>query len=130
MDEGENRQLVVIGVDTHKDLHVAVALDALGVRLGSCSSPQPRRGTPSSSSGVGGMERQPRSASRARARTGRGSHGFSASGTTAWSRSTGLIGPPAIARARPIRWMPRPPPGRSSQGSPPRFRRPATGPSS
>ncbi len=33
MDEGENRQLV-IGVDTHKDLHVAVALDALGVRLG------------------------------------------------------------------------------------------------
>ena len=33
MDEDENRQLV-IGVDTHKDLHVAVALDALGVRLG------------------------------------------------------------------------------------------------
>ena len=27
---------VAIGVDTHKDVHVAVALDTLGVRLGSC----------------------------------------------------------------------------------------------
>jgi transposase len=31
--------MVAVGVDTHKDLHVAVALDRLGVRLGSCSVP-------------------------------------------------------------------------------------------
>ncbi len=31
--------IVAIGVDTHKHLHVAVALDRLGKRLGSCSVP-------------------------------------------------------------------------------------------
>ncbi len=30
---------IVIGVDTHKDVHVAVALDLLGARLGECSAP-------------------------------------------------------------------------------------------
>jgi len=30
-------QTVAIGVDTHKDAHVAVALDALGVELDQCT---------------------------------------------------------------------------------------------
>ena len=81
MDERENRE-VVIGVDTHKDLHVAVALDALGVRLGQLLIPATTAGYAQLEQWVGNMECPPRSASRARARMGRGSHGFSASGTT------------------------------------------------
>jgi transposase len=30
---------VIVGVDTHKDVHVAVALDVQGRRLGCCSVP-------------------------------------------------------------------------------------------
>src|SRR4051812_40063009 len=34
-----NTQMITLGVDTHKDLHVAVALDGLGRRLGALSVP-------------------------------------------------------------------------------------------
>lgn len=37
-------QLVTIGVDTHKDVHVAVAIDGLGVRLGQLSIPTTAEG--------------------------------------------------------------------------------------
>ena len=33
-DKGSRGVQVVVGVDTHKDQHVAVAVDQLGVRLG------------------------------------------------------------------------------------------------
>jgi hypothetical protein len=35
---------VVIGVDTHKDIHVAVALAPNGGRLGGCRIPTTRKG--------------------------------------------------------------------------------------
>ena len=35
---------VIVGVDTHKHIHVAVAVDRLGARLGSCSVPANRGG--------------------------------------------------------------------------------------
>ena len=35
---------VIVGVDTHKHVHVAVAVDRLGARLGSCSVPASRGG--------------------------------------------------------------------------------------
>ena len=35
---------VIVGVDTHKHVHVAVAVDRLGARLGSCSVPANRGG--------------------------------------------------------------------------------------
>jgi transposase len=37
-------EAVVIGVDTHKDLHVAVAINGLGARLGSISIPATSQG--------------------------------------------------------------------------------------
>jgi transposase len=40
----ETRKDIVVGVDTHRDSHVAVALDALGGRLGECSVPTTRAG--------------------------------------------------------------------------------------
>ena len=35
---------VIVGVDTHKDIHVAVAIDALGAQLGSGSFTADRAG--------------------------------------------------------------------------------------
>lgn len=35
---------VVVGVDTHKDEHVAVVLDKLGVRIGQCNLPTTSKG--------------------------------------------------------------------------------------
>ena len=35
---------IVVGVDTHRDVHVAVALDRIGGRLGECSVPTTRAG--------------------------------------------------------------------------------------
>ena len=35
---------VIVGVDTHKHIHVAVALDALGARLATCSASADRAG--------------------------------------------------------------------------------------
>jgi hypothetical protein len=42
---------VVLGVDTHLDAHVAVALDGLGRRLGELSYRRPGRATSASSPG-------------------------------------------------------------------------------
>jgi transposase len=36
--------VIIIGVDTHKHVHVAVAIDLLGVRLGTCSATADRAG--------------------------------------------------------------------------------------
>lgn len=35
---------IIVGVDTHKYVHVAVAIDALGMRMASCSAPADRAG--------------------------------------------------------------------------------------
>lgn len=40
----ENRQRIVVGVDTHKYVHVAVALDELGTVLADLTEPAERTG--------------------------------------------------------------------------------------
>jgi hypothetical protein len=48
----ETKVEVILGVDTHLDVHVAVAVDHLGRRLGESSVPQrPQRVTRGSSAG-------------------------------------------------------------------------------
>jgi transposase len=44
VQQGERSAEVVIGVDTHKDTHTAVALDVLGARLGGITIPVSREG--------------------------------------------------------------------------------------
>lgn len=40
----DNETLVTLGVDTHGDVHVAVALDHLGAKLGAIQVPATRAG--------------------------------------------------------------------------------------
>ena len=40
----ELSRTVIVGVDTHKHIHVAVALDALGARLATCNASADRAG--------------------------------------------------------------------------------------
>ena len=40
----EGNRVVTVGVDTHKDAHVAAALDASGALLGTASFPADARG--------------------------------------------------------------------------------------
>ena len=40
----EGRTTVIVGVDTHKHVHVAVAINGLGARLGTCSASVDRAG--------------------------------------------------------------------------------------
>jgi transposase len=46
-----DERLVTLGVDTHADIHVAVALDQLGGMLGAIEIPTTRPGSSSCSSG-------------------------------------------------------------------------------
>ena len=59
--KGSRAVQVVVGVDTHQDNHVAVAIDRQGVRLGERHAQQPRSGTVSSNGGPGAWERFARS---------------------------------------------------------------------
>ena len=65
---------VVIGVDTHKDEHVAVAIDGQGVRLGNIASLRPPVGMRTSNGGPAAWERSMPSGSKARVPTVSGSH--------------------------------------------------------
>ena len=73
---------VIIGVDTHKDRHVAVAIDALGVRLG-------ERHVPVTTSGYEEMERWSRSlgAIDAFGIKGTGSYGAGVTTFSDWPRA-------------------------------------------
>src|SRR5664280_2792081 len=74
---------VIVGVDTHQDVHVAVALDALGRRLGvSCRSRPRPAATASWSDGCASWVRPRGSASRAPAATAPGCTAICAA--TAW----------------------------------------------
>ena len=42
----EERPVIAGGVDTHSEMHVAAALDAVGGLLGTREFPRPRPGTP------------------------------------------------------------------------------------
>ena len=68
---------VIIGVDTHKDQHVAVALDSevSDLMRSACSSPP--AGTRNSNDGRATWDRSTRSASRVRVPTAPGSHASS-----------------------------------------------------
>lgn len=41
---GERTTAVIVGVDTHKSVHVAVAINGLGAHLGTCSASADRAG--------------------------------------------------------------------------------------
>ncbi len=62
-------EAVVIGVDTHKDVHVAVAINGLGARLGTTSVPVTSQGYKNLRTGPPAMVRYTPSASRARVPT-------------------------------------------------------------
>ena len=52
VQQPEQAAEVIIGVDTHKDTHTAVALDTLGARLGTTTIPVSREGYVRSRRGV------------------------------------------------------------------------------
>jgi hypothetical protein len=86
------RDDVVVGVDTHKDEHVAVLLDGLGGRLAEQFVPATAEGF-ADLLGVAGGHVRPNgrlvaSASRGPAPTVSGSPGFSAGTATTFTRST------------------------------------------
>ena len=67
------RRKVIVGVDTHKHVHVAVAIDQLGARLGDLTvSADTRRLRPARAVGSGARARRARSGSRAPAATAPG----------------------------------------------------------
>ena len=68
-NEGSPFVQVVIGVDTHQDHHVAVAIDHQGVRLAERYAPATRAGTARWNGGPGIWERFAPSGSKARAPT-------------------------------------------------------------
>ena len=115
------RQPSTGGVDTHKDVHVAVVLDQHGRRLDSCARSRPARSDLTSLRWASGSVPWTAGASKAPAATAPGSlDGLQPPAT----RPRGV--PPdrrsAAIRASPTRSMPRSPPGRvsrhRSQGAP------------
>ena len=91
---------VIIGVDTHKDVHAAAAISGAGVYLATLT-------VPASSNGYGALEAWAKSmgAVQAFGIEGTGSYGaglsrFCASEDIPWSRSTGPIGSCGISRAK------------------------------
>jgi len=116
------------GVDTHKDVHVAAILDALGG-----SSPPRRSRRPATATGAcsGGSSRRAssrQSASRGAARGAPASPGSSPSAASPSSRSTAPTARTDGGAGSPTPSTPKPPPGRSSTVKPPSRRRPERGP--
>ena len=83
---------VAIGVDTHKHIHVAVALDELGGRLGELTVATDRGVPISSSAGRYRTGRSSPSGSRARHRMAQASPATCVDRATASSKSTGQTG--------------------------------------
>ena len=117
---------VTVGVDTHKQVHVAAARHHLGRRLGVTIAPASRAGYGQLlawARGLGevdvwGVE-------------GTGSYGaglvrfLAATASGSW-KSTGPTGQPAAGAARVTQLMPTPPPAPSRRGKPPGLPRPRT----
>ena len=100
---------VIIGVDTHKDVHAAAAISGAGVHLATTT-------IPASSKGYGALEAWAKSmgAIQAFGIEGTGSYGaglsrFFASQDIPSSRSTGPIGSCGISMAKATPWMPKAP---------------------
>jgi hypothetical protein len=70
-DAARADQLIVVGVDTHKEFHVAVALDTLGRRLGELTVPTNAEGMRASRGGRLSWGSPKHGALKARGRTGR-----------------------------------------------------------
>ena len=65
---------VVVGIDTHQDQHVAVAVDQLGIRLNEYSTPQPLGDMENSNDGPATWDRSAHSVSKGPVPTARESH--------------------------------------------------------
>lgn len=119
---------VIIGVDTHKHVHVAVAINLLGARVADRSARADRAGYAELvgwARTLGVVE--------AFGIEGTGSYGvglasFVRRQRSAWSRSIIAIGVSVATTARATPSMPRPPPGRCWRGSRRRSRRPPMAP--
>ncbi len=118
---------ILVGIDTHKHVHAAVAITALGARLGELSFPV-------SPEGCRRLAAWARSLGKARAFgiEGTGSYGAGLArflrGAAMWStRSAVLTAGCAASTARPTTSTPRVPPAPCSPGRPPpcRSRAPA-----
>ena len=101
--------MAIVGVDTHTDVHVAAAIDNLGVLLGTARSRPPPAATPSCATGPQARAAAPRRVE------GTGCYGAAltrylpADAASTWSRSTGRTGRPAAGAASPTARRRRPP---------------------
>jgi hypothetical protein len=76
---------IIIGVDTLKSNHIAVALNANGARLGALTIPTTRQGYSKLEAWAAGFDRSKRSVLKARDRTARACHAtFYPKATSSW----------------------------------------------
>ena len=119
---------VIVGVDTHKHEHVAVAIDSLGARLAMFRVPA--NGAPATLPwwlGLAPSATSNPSGSKAPVPTGPASPGLCAERGFASSKSTSATGASGATTARTTCSTPRPPRGPCSPASRPPSRKPPTG---
>ena len=126
---------VIVGVDTHKHVHVAVAIDTWGIRLGdrSCAADSDgyqqlitwaERHGRVAAFGIEGTGSYGAGLARAVRRAG---HQLLEVKRRARRSGSGATGAPVESPGSPTPWMPRPPRGRSWLANRPLSRRPRTG---
>src|SRR4051794_19191942 len=118
---------VFLGVDTHSEAHVGVALDQAGRRLGTLEIPNERAGYARLLEWVLGFGVLVAAGVEARAATGLDSRASSERKACACWRSTARIASTAAGTASTTPEMPRPQPGPSWQAPPPESPRVPTG---
>jgi len=111
---------ITVAVDTHKDLHVAVALDGLGRRLGEFVAPATAAGYRQLHRWASDLGTVQAFGVEGTVPTAPGWPGTCAAPAPRSSRSTAPTAAPATARASPTLSTPSPPPGPCWPAPPPR----------
>ena len=119
---------VIVGVDTHKHVHVAVAIDLIGTRLATYSAPADRAGYADLIAWARTLGTVEAFGIEGPAPTASDSRASFAGTPSVSSRSTMAIGASVATTARTTPSMPRLRRGRCSPGSQPPSQRPQTGP--
>ena len=101
---------IIVGVDTHKLTHAAVALTSLGARLGSMTIPASAKGYRDLETWAKSLEPSRLSALRARDHMAPACRASCASRGTPFLRSDAQTANSATKRAKPITSMPKAPP--------------------
>jgi len=104
-------EAVVIGIDTHKDVHVAVAINGLGARLATASFPVTSEGYRQVVKWAAGYGNVHAFGNEGLAPTVPALHVRWLRRACASSRSAGSTGSFDAGMARPTPWMPNPPHG-------------------